>query len=272
MAAVGQARTGAGIRTPLFLVGVALALLAFVAMFALGIVFVNRGGATQQVSILVASQDIPAREPINVGMVKFETIPATAVPPGAFYHVSDVLLQTSLLTILQGQPITSNMVATNADDLTKAGASAFVPIPAGYVAMTMPTDEQEGVAGYIAQGDYINVIAAVNTDLFSKVNPRTVTRTVFTDVYVIRVGPQTAVPKQGQPQGLASSLTVVMSICDAQYMEWLLVNATVRYALLSSHDYGKDPLANPDPTCPPTSEPPVVGPAAVDARWGFLKG
>jgi len=138
--------------------------------------------------------------------------------------------------------------------------------------MTMPTDEQEGVAGYIAQGDYINVIAAVNTDLFSKVNPRTVIKTVFTDVYVIRVGPQTAVPKQGQPQGLASSLTVVMSTCDAQYMEWLLVNATVRYTLLSNHNYGNDPLAKPDPSCPPTSEPPVVGPAAVDARWGFLKG
>jgi len=272
MAAVGQARTAAGIRTPLFLVGVALALLAFVAMFALGIVFVNRGGVGTQVSIVIAAQDIPARQPVQVDMVKFETMPATAVPPGAFYHVGDVLLQSTVVAILKGQPITSNMIATNADDLTKAGASAFVPIPAGYVAMTMPTDEQEGVAGYIAQGDYINVIAAVNTDLFSKVNPRTVTRTVFTDVYVIRVGPQTAVPKQGQPQGLASSLTVVLSICDAQYMEWLLVNATVRYTLLSNHNYGNDPLAKPDPSCPPTSEPPVVGPAAVDARWGFLKG
>jgi len=272
MAAASQARTAAGIRTPLFLVGVALALLAFVAMFALGIVFVNRGGTGQQASIVVASQDIPAREPIRIDMVKFETIPATAVPPGAFYHVSDVLVQSSVLPILKGQPITSNMVATNADDLTKAGASAFVPIPTGYVAMTMPTDEQEGVAGYIAQGDYMNVIATVNTDLFSKVNPRMVTRTVFTNVYVIRVGPQTAAPKQGQPQGLASSLTVVMSICDAQYMEWLLVNATLRYALLAYPNYGKDSLSKPDPTCPPTSEPNVVGPAAVDARWGFLKG
>ena len=53
MAAASQARTAAGIRTPLVLVGVALALLAFVAMFALGIVFVNRGGTGQQASIVV---------------------------------------------------------------------------------------------------------------------------------------------------------------------------------------------------------------------------
>ncbi|OLC01939.1 MAG: hypothetical protein AUI15_04230 [Actinobacteria bacterium 13_2_20CM_2_66_6] len=97
-----------------------------------------------------------------------------------------------------------------------------------------------------------------------------VTRTVFTNVYVIRVGPPSAAPKQGQMQGVASSLTVVMSLCDAQFMDWLTLNANLKYALLSFHDYQKS-VAPADPTCPSTNEPGIIGPAQVEARWGFTK-
>jgi hypothetical protein len=64
----------------------------------------------------------------------------------------------------------------------------------------------------------------------------------------------------------------VMSECDAQYLQWLLTNVTLKYLLLSYKDYLTNSLSSPDPSCPPTALPPVVGPAAVDARWGFTKG
>ena len=136
------------------------------------------------------------------------------------------------------------------------------------MALTLPTSEQQGVAGFIAQGDYIDVIATVNTQLFSSVNARQVTRTVFTSVYILRVGPQSVVPRQGQGQGLSSSVTVLMSLCDAQYMDWLLSNASLKYALLSYHDYTKE-QAPPDSACPSTTAPGLIGPAQVQGRWGF---
>src|SRR5438046_2774582 len=115
--------------------------------------------------------------------------------------------------------------------------SAYLPIPAGYVAATLPTGEQQGVGGYIHQGDYINVIAVTNTALFSPRNPRSVARTVFSSVHVIRVGPQSLVQGQGQAQGVSSSITVVMTQCDWNYMEWLLVKPSTKYPLPAYDEY-----------------------------------
>jgi pilus assembly protein CpaB len=272
MAAIGQARPASSpaIRTPLFILGVALALLAFLIMFAFGIVYVGRSQAAGQVRVLVAARDIQAREPITPDMVTFNTLPGSAVPPKVFSRVADVSGVAAVVEIYKGEPLTANLVA-NPDQVLGASQSSYLPIPTGYVAMTLPTSEQQGVAGYVSQGDYIDVIATVNTGQFSPTNPRSVAKTVFTNLYVIRVGPQSVVPRQGQPQGLTSSLTVLMTQCDAQYMDWLLQNATLKYTLLSYHDY-RTATPSPDPGCPSVTAPGLIGPAQVDARWGFTKG
>ena len=192
------------------------------------------------------------------------------MPPNAFLHVSQLTGYSAIVQIYKGQAISDNLVAAN-DDLLTAGASAYLPIPDGYVAATLPTSEQQGVAGFISQGDYINVIAVANTALFSPRNPRSVSRTVFSSIHVIRVGPQSLVQKQGQVQGLSSSITVVMTQCDWNYMEWLLINATLKYTLLAYHDYNTTP-PQPDASCPSTSASVIVGPGLVDARWHFLEG
>jgi len=267
---IGQPRSPSRIRTPVFLVGVALALVAFIAMFAFGIVFVNRSQTGRQVAVVTAAQDIQAREPIDPTMLALTQIPITALPPKAFLHLADVIGFSAAVPIFKGQVVTSNVVATNEDELI--GASTYLPIPQGFVAMTMPTSEQQGVAGYIAQGDYIDVITTVNSGLFTPVNPRTLTKTVFSNLHVIRVGPLTAAPKSGQPQGVVSSLTVAISLCDAQYLNWLLVNTTLKYVLLSYHDYTPGAATVASPECPPSAEPRLVGPHQVDLRWGFTAG
>ncbi len=252
-------------RTPLFLLGVGLALLAFVGMFAYGIFTARTAGSGRSVSVVVAARDIDAREPILPDMVTVTSLPASAVPPHAILKAPDLAGYAAVVRIYKGQPITSNIVASSPDALS-AQQGAFLPIPKGDIAITIPTNEQQGVAGYPAAGDYINIIATVNTGLFSPSDPRVVVRTVFTSVYIIRVGqPSQSLP--GQAPGVVSSLTVVMSLCDAQYMDWLISNATLKYALLSYHDYGPSPVANPD--CPSTSAPAVIGPAQVDAKWRF---
>jgi Flp pilus assembly protein CpaB len=172
--------------------------------------------------------------------------------------------------IYKGEVISRNLVSSNPDEISGA-VSSYLPIPAGYVAMTMPTSEQQGVAGYVAQGDYIDIIATLNTNLFTKGNEHQVTRTVFNSVYVVRVGPASTLPKQGQPQGVSSSLTVLLSLCDAQYLNWLITNATLKYALLSFHDYAPK-LAPADPNCPATLAPNTIGPGLVDQRWAFSRG
>lgn len=257
------------LRTPLFIFGVALALVAFLVMFAFGIVFVGRTQPTGSVPVVVAKANIDAREPITPDMLTLSSLPASAVPANTFLHVSDLKGSAAAVQIYKGMPISANLVVSNPDELTAGFTSPNLPIPAGYVAITLPASEQQAVAGYIAQGDYIDVIAAVNTSQFTPANARTVAHTVFTNLHVIRVGPQSLVQKQSQ--GLASSITVVMTLCDAQYMDWLLINATLKYALLSYKDY-QTPTMTTDSSCPSTTATALIGPAQVDARWHFTRG
>lgn len=259
------------VRTPLFLVGVGMALLAFIAMFAFGIFFARGASSGGQVMVVTAAEDIQAREAVTPAMLTLSEVPANSMPPHAFVRVGDLTGFSAVVAIYKGQAITANLVSTNPDQIA-TGTSSYLPIPEGYVAMTLPTGEQQGVGGYVAPGDYINVIATADTSLFFSPPSRMTTRTVFTNLRVIRVGPPSAGPKEGMALGVASSVTVVLSQCDAQYLEWLLVNATLRYDLLSYKDYSTNSLSTPDPSCPSTRVPPVVGPDAVNARWSFTKG
>jgi Flp pilus assembly protein CpaB len=273
MAAIGQARQappGSRVRTPIFVLGIALALGAFLLMFTFGLIFAGRiqtGGTTL---VVVAQQPIDPRTPITADMLTVSAIPNSAVPPRAFLHIADLTGYFAVVPIYKGQPLTANLVSADLDLINPSSSTSYLPIPQGYKAMTIPTGEQQGVAGYIAQGDYIDVIATVNTGQFSPVSPKTVTLTVFKDLYVLRVGPQSVVPRQGQPQGVSSSLTVLLTRCDAEYLDWLLANATLRYVLDSYKDYGTPPTG-PDPSCPSTASPALVGPTEVQARWNFAR-
>jgi pilus assembly protein CpaB len=253
------------------LLGVAMALLAFILMFAFGILFANRTQPGAQVSVVVANEDIQPREAITTGMVALAKISASALPSHAFTSLADLKGASAMVTIYKGQPVTDNLVSANPDQIA-TGLLTYLPIPQGYVAVTIPTGELQGVAGYVAPGDYINIIATANTDLFLSKPARQTTRTVFSGIRIIRVGTPSTAPKEGQTFGVSGSLTVVVSECDAQYLQWLLTNVTLKYLLLSYKDYVTNSLSSPDPSCLPTTLPPVIGPAAVDARWGFTKG
>lgn len=257
-------------RTLIFVLGAGMAVFAFVAVFVVGVVLQAGNSATRQVTAVVALRDIQPRELITSASVALSQVPAAALPPHSIVQMADLVGDTALVTIYQGQVLSQSVVVASPDQIDLGGAS-YLPIPQGFVAITIPTNEQQGVAGYVSAGDYINVIATVNTSIFSPQNPKTVTRTVFTSIRVIRVGPPTVGPKTGEQQGVSSSLTIVVSECDAQFMDWLINNASLKYVLLSYKDYASAP-ANADSTCPSTVAPGVVGPGQVDARWGFTKG
>ncbi|TMF41281.1 MAG: hypothetical protein E6I30_00120 [Chloroflexi bacterium] len=138
MATIGQSRplTPTSMRTPLFIFGVALALVAFLVMFAFGIVFVSRTQPTGTVPVVVAKSDIDARASIGPDDLTISSLPASAVPPNAILHISQLTGMWAVVQIYKGQAISANLVAANPDDLT-AATSAYLPIPAGYVAATV---------------------------------------------------------------------------------------------------------------------------------------
>jgi len=257
-------------RTLIFILGAGTAVFAFVAVFVVGMLLAAGTAASRQVTAVVAVRAIAPRELITPDSVTVTRVSTAALPPHSILRTSDLIGYTALITIYKGQVLSQGFVAASPDQIDNA-SSSYLPIPQGFVAITIPTNELQGVAGYVAVGDYLNVIATVNTSIFSPQNPRAVTRTVFTSIRVIRVGPPTIGPKTGQQQGVASSLTIVVSQCDAQFIDWFINNASLKYALLSYKDYSPATPAA-DSACPPTVAPGLVGPAQVNSRWSFTKG
>lgn len=206
------------------------------------------GNTGAGVDVVVAKQEIKGRATIVADMVQVVHMPAANAPPGHFEKVADItgakVEHFALIDIRAGQPILANELVASRSDLPVT-APSFLPIPPGFVAMTIPTGEQQGVAGYIQAGDYIGVVAVVEG------RAGTAAKTVFNNVHVIRVGTavdQAAVSHAGASQAapaVGSSLTVVMNECDAEYLNWFLAKTTVRYTLESYQDYGVGTTNNP---------------------------
>ena len=228
-------------RRPFTILGIFLALLV-IAAFVLVAINASAGQGTAEETAVVATKDLSPRVPIDPSAIALKSIPTGSFPTSLLFQKTDeVKGMIPLVAIPAGAPITSNLIGRPG---TLIGAqSQFLEIPSGYVAIDLPTSEQQGVGGYIEPGDYIAIIATVD------INGKVASATVYTNIHVIRVGP----PTTGQPGGgttaTASSLTVVVTQCQAEYLTWFLTNAALKYTLESSSDYLSSSNVGPDPNC-----------------------
>ena len=225
-------------RRPFTLLGIVLALLVIVA-FVLVALNASSGSNVPLQSVVVATKDLQPRLPIDAGSLVIKRLPVPNNYPQVFFNrISDVQGMIPLVTILTDQEITSNVVVKPSQAL--GSQSEYLPIPSGYVALTIPTSEQQGVADYIQPDDYISVIATVSA------GGKVASKTIFTNLHVIKVG------TNGSTGGSAAvtSLTVVVTQCQAEIITWFVNYASLKYSLESFHDYLNGGAQTPDPGCP----------------------
>jgi Flp pilus assembly protein CpaB len=268
-------------------VGLILALLAAGGVFLIGSLQGGGaigGGPTQ--TVVVAKSAIPLRKQITKEDLTTLSGVSTNVT-NVYTNVNDVVNLIAQIQISKDAVITKDMLARDIN-LVSAGGAQYLPLASGYVALTIPTSEQVGVAGHITLGDYITVIASGSANTFPKPGAKAgtaggvgnVTKTVFTNVRVIGLGPANA---QVQPAtggatsvggatpsgGVVSSLTIEMTQCDAEYFTWFLSTMQVKYTLESKDDYLKTPPTAPDPTCPDVLAAHGVSVKQVETRYHF---
>ena len=243
-------------RRPFTFLGILLALLVIVA-FVLVALNASAGSASPQQTVVIAAKDLQPRVPIGAGdlMTRMLNVPSN-YPKVYFSSVSEVAGMVPLVSIASGQLVASNEVAKPNQAL---GAQAeYLPIPKGYVALTIPTSEQQGVADYIQADDYISVIATVSS------NGKVASKTIFTQLHVIKVGPAGTSGSAG-----ASSLTVEVTQCEAEVITWFLAYASLKYSLESYHDYAPG-AQNPDPKCPTVNDAKGVTLQVIQANYPSL--
>lgn len=247
------------------IVGAVLALLAFATAAGIASLPLIQGSTTG-VKVVVASHDIRARTVISASDLTLSNF--NPAPPQSFSALKDVTGKGARVDIPAGSPVTANLIA-QAGDILASSDIAYLPIPKGWVAVTIPTSEQEGVGGYVQNGDHINMLATINTSVFGQSPGRAVVLTVFHDVPVLRAGPAGSQSNSQSGTGVVtSSLTVLMTTCDSEFLFWLLNNAQLKYELASYTDYSALPT-QPYAKCPSVDAAKGVGPKDVDVRWSF---
>src|SRR5881296_3187796 len=241
------------------IIGAVLAVLAFATAAGIASLPLIQGN-TSGTKVVIAAHDIKARTVIQASDLTVTNL--AQPPPQTFGTVKEVAGKGSRVDIPATMPITANLVAPSGDLLSNSDV-AYLPIPKGWVAVTVPTGEQVGVGGYVQVGDRITMLATINTQLLGQSPGRNVVLTVFRDVDVLRVGPANGGTTTGV---VTSSLTVLMTSCDSEYLFWLLNNASMKYVLESYTDYAGAPT-QPDAKCPGVSSATGVGPKDIDSRW-----
>jgi len=243
---------------PFTILGILLALLV-IAAFVLVALNAQNNASSPSMNVVVATRDLQARVAIDPAALQLASIPVPGTYPKVYFtRLQDVAGLVPLVTIPTGQAITSNEVAKPSAAL--GSQSEYLPIPSGYVAITIPTSEQQGVAGYPQPEDYISVIATVATA------GKVATKTIFTNLHVIRVGMAGATAATAN----ASSLTVVVTECQAEVITWFLNYAALKYVLESFHDYLQEGVQNPDPGCPTVTAAKGVTLQVIQAAYPSL--
>ncbi len=266
------------------IVGLLLAVLAGAGVFFLGGTLGSGGGGGPTVTVVIANTSIPPRAAIRTEDLATE--PVTGVFVNTYKKVGDVVGLVAQVNISKGTIITADMLVKDIGLITATNAPAYLPLAQGYVAITVPTSEQQGVAGHIVVGDYITMIASLQTTVFQKTTqssgpPTSIVKTVFPGLRVIGVGPAvintqpangsgTTTTNPGQVGGVSSSLTLEVTQCDAEYLVWFLQNSQLRYTLLSFHDYLAAPTG-PDASCQSVLAALGVTADDVNKRYKFTK-
>lgn len=241
-------------------------------------------GGGPSTTVVIAKTTIPARHPLTDADLDTTKVSGSFV--NTYSKPSDARGLITQVQITKGAVLTSDMLARDQGLIPLNSTPAYLPLASGYVAMTIPTGEQQGVAGNITLGDYITVIASGSATLFGQLKgqppgaAQVVSKTVFTNIRVIRLGPASAniTPASGGANvstgggtttGVTSSLTIELTQCDAEFFAWFLNNMTVKYTLESFHDYLQQPPSTPDPSCPTVLAAKGVSAKEVDARYHF---
>jgi pilus assembly protein CpaB len=146
--------------TKVLLLSVILALItAVVFMNYLKRLQITAQTVNQQVPVVVAARDIPARTKITPDMLEVENFAAADVPAGAYRNPKE------LLDHYTAKPLVAHEMIFPAMILKRGNPDSFsLDVPPGERAISISYTETKGVGGHIVPGDRVDVLAVFSRD------------------------------------------------------------------------------------------------------------
>src|SRR5580698_418249 len=136
--------------------------------------------ANEQRPVLIAAQEISARERITETMFRTEMRPQTSLEPDSLGSPNQAIGSLAMVTIPAGAQLTS------ADIGTAVAFALPVRLQPGMRAVSIPVDKVKGVSGMILPGDRVDVIDIPPGNSSSGGPPKAVT--IFRGIRVLAVG------------------------------------------------------------------------------------
>lgn len=130
--------------------------------------------------VVVATQDIPAYSELKREMLKVVSVPEGSSHKNAVHTIEEAVGKITEREIASEEQILSNKIYETGD----SGTSLSYQIPKGMRAMTTTVTLEQDVAGYLEEGDLIDLIATVPPEKGNTV--------VLSAVKILRLGEVTA--------------------------------------------------------------------------------
>jgi Flp pilus assembly protein CpaB len=174
----------------------------------------------QQVGVLVAATDIPAGTSgaaIASGhMLKHETVPRTALVPGAISSPTQVSHLVSTDAILAGEQVSTRRFGNS----TELGVRA--QLKGTMRAVQLSADPDQVLAGTLRAGDHVDLVA--NMSLGNNANgvPQHVDRIFLRDLLVLRA-PSFGDTKTGSISVNDQKVSVMLAVTDSQSTKLMFI-------------------------------------------------
>ncbi|HWE00864.1 MAG TPA: Flp pilus assembly protein CpaB [Tepidisphaeraceae bacterium] len=180
----------------------------------------------QAVQIVTATGSLMVGQEIKPDNVTLTTIPSPTPPPDAFTNTNDVVGHVLTASLIKGQ----NVVAGN---LAPTGVAAGLQslIPAGKRALTINVDEGNAQAGMLLPGCRIDILVTIANGRGS------LTRPIVTNALIQATGVRltSARPEEGKEPGPYHTLTLIVTLHEAELIELASSNSKLRMLLRGTH-------------------------------------
>ena len=180
--------------------------------------------------VVVAVNTIPANVKITSDMITLKSLPAESINSQAVTSAEKIIGGISKTEIIKDEQILSSRVVMDTGQATLS-----YKVPQDMRAVSIPTTEISGVAGFISVGDKIDILATYDK---KEINPVSTTYTQLQNIEVVAVGNIKSSAGDVKKE-LPTSITVLVKPAQAEVLAYAITNGTLFLTLRNPADEGK---------------------------------
>lgn len=188
--------------------------------------------------VVVAVSNINENTKITEEMIALKSIPNEAIHPDTITNVEEIVGGITKVDLVGGEQVLGTKVITDVEK-----AELAYRIPEKMRAMTIPTSEVMGVAGYINTGDHIDILVTYsnknnNSKLEENETATVTTYTQFQNIEVLADG-SSIMTEEEKKSTLPGSITILVKPEEAEVLAYALLNGTMHFTLRNPTDSEK---------------------------------